>query len=282
MTRLRSLVLVLGDQLDLQAAAFDDFDPAQDAVWMAEVEEESTHVWSSQPRIALFLAAMRHFAQALRAASRPLHYRRLDDPANRGSLAAELRAALATLAPQRVLMTAPGDWRVWQALKAVVEEAGLALELREDRHFFCTVREFAAHARGRRLLRLEYFYRELRQRHGVLMQPAAPDRPAQPIGGRWNFDADNREAFGAAGPGRMPPRAGFEPDALTREVIALVRRRFAAHPAASTVSPGRSRARRRCRPWSASSPSACRCSAATRMRCGPASPGSTTRSSRPR
>jgi deoxyribodipyrimidine photolyase-related protein len=224
MTRLRALVVVLGDQLDLEAAAFDGFDPAQDAVWMAEADEESTHVWSSKQRIVLFLAAMRHFAQALRAAGRPLHYRRLDDPGNRGSLAAELQATLVTLAPQRVVMTAPGDWRVWQSLKAVVEGAGLALEVCEDRHFFSTVREFAAHAKGRKSLRLEYFYRELRQRHGVLMHEG------QPIGGQWNFDADNREAFGPEGPGALPPRATFEPDALTREVFALVEARFAQHP----------------------------------------------------
>ena len=224
MSRLRTLVVVLGDQLDLEAAAFDGFDPAQDAVWMAEVDEESTHVWSSKQRIALFLAAMRHFAQALQYAGRPLHYRRLDDPGNLGSLAAELQATLAKLAPQRVVMTAPGDWRVWQSLQAVVEGGGLALEIREDRHFFSTVREFAAHAEGRKSLRLEYFYRELRQRHDVLMHEG------QPIGGQWNFDADNREAFGPEGPGPVPPRAMFEPDALTREVMALVETRFAQHP----------------------------------------------------
>jgi deoxyribodipyrimidine photolyase-related protein len=106
----------------------------------------------------------------------------------------------------------------------VVEGAGLALEVREDRHFFGTVRDFAAHATGRKSLRLEYFYRELRQRHGVLMHEG------QPIGGRWNFDADNRGAFGPEGPGQVPPRATFEPDALTREVMALVEIRFAQHP----------------------------------------------------
>lgn len=224
MSGLRVLVLVLGDQLDLDAAAFDGFDPAQDAVWMAEAAEESTHVWSSQQRIALFLSAMRHFADALRATGRPLHYRRLDDTGNLGMLAAELQAALTTLAPQRVVMTAPGDWRVWQSLKAVVERAGLALEIREDRHFFTTVREFAAHAKKRKALRLEYFYRELRQRHGVLMEDG------KPIGGRWNFDADNREAFGPEGPGAVPTRAAFAPDATTREVLALVETRFADHP----------------------------------------------------
>ena len=224
MNPVRTLVIVLGDQLDLDAAAFDGFDPAHDAVWMAEAAEESTHVWSSKQRTALFLSAMRHFAQALRAANRPLHYMRLDDPGNRGSLPAELQATLVALAPQRVLMTAPGDWRVWQAIKAVVEGAGLALELCDDRHFYTTVREFEAHAKGRKQLRLEYFYRELRQRHRVLMDG---DKPA---GGQWNFDADNRETFGRAGPGALPARATFPPDAITREVIELVNERFAQHP----------------------------------------------------
>lgn len=224
MAELRHLVLVLGDQLDLEAAAFDGFDAAQDAVWMAEVAEESTHVWSSQPRIALFLAAMRHFAQALHAAGRPLHYTRLDEPANRGSLAAQLQADLERMRPAALVMTAPGDWRVLQAFKQVAADRGLPLEIREDRHFYASVRDFAAHARGRKSLRMEYFYREMRQRHGVLMQGDEPE------GGQWNFDADNREAFPAAGPGALPPRTVFEPDAITREVLSLVGQRFAAHP----------------------------------------------------
>ncbi len=224
MAELRHLLVVLGDQLDLDAAAFDGFDPAQDAVWMAEVAEESTHVASSQPRTALFLAAMRHFALALQAAGRPLHYTRLDAPGNRGSLAAQLQADLERLQPRRIVMTAPGEWRVLQAIRAAAAAAGLALELREDRHFYVSVRDFAAHARGRKTLRLEFFYREQRRRQRVLMDGDAP------AGGRWNFDAENREAFGAEGPGAVPPRTRFEPDAVTREVIALVRQRFAAHP----------------------------------------------------
>jgi deoxyribodipyrimidine photolyase-related protein len=220
----RSLVVVLGDQLDLDAAAFDGFDPAVDAVWMAEVAEESTHVWSSKPRTVMFLAAMRHFALALQAHGRQLHYTRLDAPDNAGSLAAQLQADILRLKPARLVMTAPGDWRVLQAIKALAEADDLPLDIREDRHFFVTVREFAAHAKGRKSLRMEYFYREQRKRHAVLMQGD------EPVGGQWNFDADNREAFGAAGPGAVPQRASFEPDTVTREVIALVDSRFAQHP----------------------------------------------------
>ena len=224
MAELRSLIVVLGDQLDLDAAAFDTFDASVDAVWMAEVAEESTHVWSTKPRTVMFLAAMRHFALALQADGRPLHYTRLDAPANVGSLAAQLQADILRLKPSRLVMTAPGDWRVLQAIKAVAKTNGLPLDIHEDRHFFSSIADFAAHAKGRKSLRMEYFYREQRKRHGVLMQGD------EPVGGQWNFDADNREAFGAAGPGDVPPRTRFETDAVTREVIALVDTRFAQHP----------------------------------------------------
>jgi deoxyribodipyrimidine photolyase-related protein len=175
----------------------------------------------------MFLAAMRHFALALQAHGRPLHYTRLDAPGNAGSLAAQLQADILRLQPSRLVMTAPGDWRVLQALKAVAEACRLPLEMREDRHFFCSVHDFAAHARGRKSLRMEYFYREQRKRHRVLMDPQDEDAP---LAGQWNFDADNRETFGPAGPGRVPARCTFEPDAVTREVIALVDERFAGHP----------------------------------------------------
>jgi deoxyribodipyrimidine photolyase-related protein len=226
---MRHLVLVLGDQLDLDASALDGFDPAQDGVWMAEVAEESTHVWSAKQRTVLFLSAMRHFAAALRQRGWPLHYSLLDDPANAQTLAGELARHLVSLGadqrPQTLVLTAPGDWRVLQALRAVAQAHRLPLDLRDDRHFYATVRDFAAHAKGRKQLRLEYWYRELRQREGVLMQS-----DGQPEGGQWNFDADNRQAFGKAGPGVLPPPLRVAPDAITAEVIALVNARFAGHP----------------------------------------------------
>jgi deoxyribodipyrimidine photolyase-related protein len=225
--RVRHLVVVLGDQLDPDAAAFDGFDAERDMVWMAEVYEESTHVWSSKPRIAVFLAAMRHFAEALIVRGWNVRHVRLDDAGNTGTLAGELTAALSAFAPSRVIMTAPGDWRVWKALKSTTHGMGVAFDVRPDRHFYGTVQDFAGHVRGLkgRPLRLEYFYRGLRRRHGVLMTS-----DGQPEGGRWNYDDANRRSFGRAGPGLLPGRMRFEPDGTTREVLSLVARRFADHP----------------------------------------------------
>ena len=112
---MRNLVLILGDQLNRDASAWDGFDPTQDCAWMAEVADESTHVWSAKARIALFLTAMRHFAADLRADSVPLIYHLLDAHSD---FSAALAATLAATRPQRLVVTEPGDWRVLQSLRA--------------------------------------------------------------------------------------------------------------------------------------------------------------------
>ncbi len=223
--RVRNLVLVLGDQLNADAAAFDGFDAARDAVWMAEAAEESTHVWSSRVRTALFLAAMRHFRDEQRALGRTVVYSEIDDAGNTGTLAGELGRAAAKLKPERLVATEAGDWRVAEALRTAAAKAGLELEVRPDRHFLCTKEEFAAHAAGRKQLRMEFFYREMRRRHGVLL-----DEAGEPAGGQWNFDAENRTSFGRGGPPARPAPRAFPPDAVTRAVIATVARTFPGHP----------------------------------------------------
>jgi len=222
--KVRHLVIVLGDQLDLESTALQDFDASQDVVWLAEAAEESTHVWSAKQRIAVFLSAMRHFAETLQTRGFPLTYTRLGDSAHAGTLAQQLKQSITQLQPARLILTAPGDWRVLQSLRAVADAQALPLDLRVDTHFFSTVREFAAHAKGRKQLRLEYWYRELRLKHGILMEGKAP------VGGQWNFDVDNRESFGKAGPQNVPPPTRFAPDRTTQEIIALVNTRFADHP----------------------------------------------------
>ncbi len=86
--------------------------------------------------------------------------------------------------------------------------------------FLWSREDFATWAHGRRQLRMELFYREGRRRFGVLMQGEGPS--ATPLGGQWNYDHDNRRSptKGLAGPAPL----WFEPDFITLEVIAKVRR----------------------------------------------------------
>ncbi len=226
-TRHRRLVVVLGDQLNFDSAALEGFDPRQDAVWMAEAHPESTRVWVSQPRIAIFLAAMRHFAEDCRARGWLVHYRELAQSLPAATLGQLLAQDLATLRPAQVVWVEPGEWALREALRGVVADAGLPYDEREDRHFLCTHAEFARHAEGRRQLRMEFFYREMRRRHAVLLTS-----DGEPEGAEWNFDSENRKSFGRAGPaGLIPPRR-FLPDEITARVIDDVRRVFGTHPGA--------------------------------------------------
>ena len=68
---------------------------------------------------------------------------------------------------------------------------------------------------------MEFFYRDMRRRTGLLMQGG------EPVQGRWNFDAENRKRLPAGVAVPAAPR--FVPDRMTREVMALVAREFGDH-----------------------------------------------------
>ena len=218
------MVIVLGDQLDMAAGALSDFDADTDLIWMAEVAHESTQIKSSKQRTVVFLSAMRHFAEHLKTHGYPLVYTPLDDPSNSHTLDGELTKAIQQFKPQQLVLTAPGEWRVLQLIREVAQHHQLPLELLDDTHFFSTVRDFTEHAQGRKQLRQEYFYRELRHKTGILMDGK------KPVGGQWNFDANNRGSFGKQGPGVIPEPTRFKPDAITQHVIELVNEKFPDHP----------------------------------------------------
>lgn len=225
------LALVLGDQLWLGNPALAALDRTQDLVLMVEAVEESTHVWSAKPRTALFLAAMRHFSCALAEAGYRVRYLRLGEHAH-ASLDAAWRAVIAELRPTAVHVCEPGDWRVEQMLRALAAGAPAPLTVHPDPHFLISRAEFARWAGGpitagkrpKKLL-MERFYRHMRLKTGHLMTAAG-----EPVGGVWNLDHDNRESFGRAGPGSVPPPPRFPPDALTHSALEATERHFARHP----------------------------------------------------
>jgi deoxyribodipyrimidine photolyase-related protein len=221
--RAGTLALVLGDQLNRASPVLAELDPSHDMVLMVEAPEESTHVWSHKARIALFFAAMRHHADDLRRDGAPLAYLAIGTHAH-ASLEGAWRHEIAARRPARVRCVEPGDWRVLAMLQRVCGEAGVALDVVADPHFLCTRADFERWSGDRGTLRMEFFYRWMRRRTGVLMDG---DDPA---GSRWNFDAENRKGFGANGPGHVPPSPVFAPDRVTRDALADVERHFPGHP----------------------------------------------------
>lgn len=213
-----ALRFILGDQLTRSLSALDGLDPAHDTVLMVEVAEETSYVGHHKQKIALILSAMRHFAQGLREEGVRVDYVALDDPANTGSFGGELTRAVARHRPDAVVVTEPGEWRVFEMMQDWREELSAPVQIFPDTRFICSRTEFAAWAHGRKSYRMEFFYREMRRRTGLLMEGEEPE------GGQWNFDPDNRKALPKSV--TPPVRDGFSPDQTTREVLDLVEARF--------------------------------------------------------
>ena len=227
MAHIRNLVIVLGDQLDPDLSALDDFDPERDVVWMAENETEATHVWCHKKRLVLFFAAMRHYRVALEDRGLAVDYHALTADRRHDSgndFDQILTAAIRRLKPHRLVMTECGDHRVREMLETCARANNLNLQVRPDRHFYCDLDAFDAWADERQSLVLEDFYRAMRREHGVLM---TGDKPR---GDAWNFDKSNRESFGRGGPSDLPHVRQFRPDDVTRDVIDMVDARYTEHP----------------------------------------------------
>jgi deoxyribodipyrimidine photolyase-related protein len=216
---------VLGDQLDRHSSIFDSFDPTRDLLFMAEVRNESLHVPSHRQRTAVFLSAMRHFAEEQWAEGRPLRYVDLEDPENTQSLQGEISRALEIHRPEAMVAVLPGDWRVQRELESAGRVAGVPLWFLDDRHFTVTPEEYKNWLGSKKAPRMEFFYRWQRQRHGILMDGDLP------VLGRWNFDAENRESVRDPRHRKaIPTRYECPPDAVTEEVLETVARNFPDNP----------------------------------------------------
>lgn len=218
---MKKLILVLGDQLDVENAALKDLNPKTDEVLMVESANEAQHVWSHKARIALFLSAMRHFAEHLKSLDIKLTYIEHSPK----TIAEELRQKIKAGKFTHLVCVEPGEWRLKKAIEDLAAELKIIVEIRQDTHFYCSHEEFKEWVANKKELRLEYFYRLMRKTHGVLI-----DQDGKPEGGQWNFDRDNRKPFPKKGPGLIPSPELFEPDAITKAVLIEVEQRYPDHP----------------------------------------------------
>jgi deoxyribodipyrimidine photolyase-related protein len=225
------LAVIFGDQLDLDAPLIRTLG-ADDTVLMMEVASESQHVPSHVQRTTLFLSAMRHFAADLIKRKIRVRYINLEDPENTGAFETELTRAITALQPAQLVCTQPGEWRVLTILERVRDATGIPLTVLPDEHFLTTVEEFAAWAKDRTALTMEFFYREQRRKTGYLME--GHGKGAQPVGGVWNFDKENRLPFGKQGPSPKPRKPlSFKADETTRAVISALKKVLPALPGAT-------------------------------------------------
>ncbi len=215
------LRFVLGDQLTHSLASLKSLDKDNDMVLMVEVQEEATYVKHHPKKIAFLFSAMRHFAKELEEKGVPVRYIRLTDENNTHSFRGELCRAVDELQPECVEVCEPGEYRVLEDMEGWEGACGVPVSILPDDRFYCSLEEFADWAEGRKLLRMEHFYRQMRKNTGVLMEGG------KPVGGKWNYDKQNRKSLPKQF--QVPPRMECEPDAITQEVLDLVAERFDSH-----------------------------------------------------
>jgi len=209
-------VWVLGDQMNRGRGALTDRSPGDCRVLLVESRAKiESRRWHRQ-RLHLVLSAMSHFAAELRDEGFEVDHRRAD------TLAAGLRAHAAEFDVERVVAMEPMSWDGRAMLRRH------DVELLPNDQFLCHYDDFAEWAADRKQLKMEDFYRWQRRRLGILIEDG--DDGPEPVGGRWNFDHDNREPPPTDGR-EWPAITRFELDDIDRTVIdALPADAFGAEP----------------------------------------------------
>jgi deoxyribodipyrimidine photolyase-related protein len=215
----KALLVILGNQL----FPAEHLPPATEvSVFMAEDVGLCTYVRHHQQKIVLFLAAMRSYADALRAAGYDVHYHTLDTQ-NTETYETRLDKTLRGTGASEIVHFEVEDKPMEKRLVEFSKSRELPRAELPSPMFLCSRERFAAFTKGKKRLLMGEFYKQQRRRLGILV-----DDDNQPIGGRWSFDADNRRKL----PKNVtPPEIDWaEPTTHVADVIEIVKREFADHP----------------------------------------------------
>jgi deoxyribodipyrimidine photolyase-related protein len=207
------LRLILGDQLNIQHSWFRE-DPSAAEYVLMEVHSETSYVTHHIQKIIAFFLAMRQFAEELRAKGFRVRYLRLDDSDNKQSFSANVQTLLASGSYSAFQYQHADEYRVLQELRELCN--GIALPHTEfsTEHFLTEPELFKSVFKGHKRFTMEHFYREVRRQENFLMEDG------EPLGGRWNFDAENRNKLpkGVS----VPPPLEFSKD--VSDIVSLLER----------------------------------------------------------
>ena len=215
------LLLVMGDQLSRNLASLQGADPASDIIVMGELSQEATSVRHHKQKIALIFSAMRHFAKEREDEGFTVYYQYYDQDNGASNFEELCRNAAERSGVSCVKMTKASEYRVvaWQEAFSATWDGDVTLC--DDDRFLATREDFTRWAEGKKQLRMEFFYREMRRKYNVLLEED------KPVGGQWNYDAENRKPpkSGLI----MPAKTTFAADEITTQVLHIVEAYFGDH-----------------------------------------------------
>ncbi len=184
-----TLRLVLGDQLNPQHSWYDH--RHEDVVYvMMEMRQETDYVLHHAQKVIAIFAGMRDFARSLLDAGHRVHYLKIDDVTNQQSLTKNIDAMQAIYQSSEFEYQMPDEWRLEQQLAEYSRQKRMACRVVDSEHFYTHPDDAGTFFTGRKKWLMENFYRHMRTHHQILLEA-----DGKPVGGKWNFDADNRKSW---------------------------------------------------------------------------------------
>lgn len=185
---MKILRLILGDQLNQQHSWYSKKDSDVTYI-MAEMRQETDYVKHHIQKVVAFFLSMRNFADFLKADGHTINYYKITDKDNAQELTVLLSNIIKKEKIEKFEYQLPDEYRLDIQLKDFCINLQIESEVFDSEHFYCHRMEVADFFKGKKSLLMESFYREMRKKHSILTLDD------QPLGGKWNFDHQNRNKY---------------------------------------------------------------------------------------
>lgn len=185
---MKTLRLILGDQLNSQHSWFEQ---SQDDVLyvMMEIKAETSYVRHHIQKILAVFAAMRAFHAEIRNKGFNCLYYKIDDAHNQHHFLDNLSNIIQDQQIGAFEYQAPDEYRLDALFKTFATAINIPVTMVDSEHFLTGRQAVKKCYQGKKQWRMETFYREMRKQYEVLLENG------QPIGGQWNYDAENRKVW---------------------------------------------------------------------------------------
>lgn len=211
-----TLRIILGDQLNAAHSWFHKRDQGVLYV-IAELHPEATYVQHHIQKLCAFFLAMERFSEALKDNGHKVCYLTLDDTQNQG-LEEVILSLADTHKVQHIELQRPDEYRVFQQYQALITQSTTpSVSMVDSEHFLLPFNEIPQYFQAKNTVRMEHFYRRMRQRFNILMEG---DR--QPEGGKWNYDSANRNKLKQQDLDNIPAPLCFQHD--VRHLLERIKR----------------------------------------------------------
>ncbi|NNL78885.1 MAG: cryptochrome/photolyase family protein [Flavobacteriaceae bacterium] len=187
---MKTLRLILGDQLNIKHSWFDKTDP-RITYCIFETHQETDFIKHHIKKVIAFFAAMRAFASELENKGHKVIYFKIKDPNNKQTLNGNLTYLIENFNFKQFEYLLPDHYGLDKKLNAICDYLSIPSKAYDTEHFLSERFELKQFFEGKKQFIMESFYRYMRKKHDILM------RDNQPEGGLWNYDKSNRKKWKA-------------------------------------------------------------------------------------